>query len=104
MRLFETTAKLLKGPVTDEMLAEVRGLNWTGEKSIDTIKDVAVEIDNMDFRKLFKTSELNTRNSQFFILISNCFKNWLFRNSGLLGLETIRDLDKLFDTDFFTSI
>lgn len=63
LNLFETTAKNLRGPVTSDMLAEVRGLNWNGEKDIDHIKDVAVEIDNMDFKKLFKMGQLNTRNS-----------------------------------------
>ena len=104
LNLFETTVKNLRGPVTSDMLAEVRGLNWNGEKDIDHIKDVAVEIDNMDFKKLFKMGQLNTRNSQFFTLMSNCFKNWLFHNSGLQGMETLANIDKLLDPHFFMII
>lgn len=102
--MFKQTVRRLKGPITDEILTEVRGLNFTREKNIDTVTSIAAEIGDFDFLKLFKRNILTSRNAEFFRLMSNCFKNWLFRNSGLNGLETFSDISKLLDPDFFMTI
>lgn len=101
LNLFKQTARRLKGSITDDMLTEVRGLNFTGEKNIDTVSSMAAEIGDFDFCKLFKMNIPSSRNAEFLRLMSNCFKNWLFRNSGLNGLETFSDISKLLDPDFF---
>ena len=101
LHLFKTNTRKLRGSVTHDMTLYVRGLTWTGEKAIDTVADMANEIGEFDFKKLFKIDILSPRNNQFFRLMCNCYKNWLFRNSGYNGIENFSDISKLFDTDFF---
>ena len=101
LHMFKQTVRRLNGPITDVMLTEVRGLNFTGEKNIDTVTSMATEIGDFDFSKLFKMNILSTKNAEFFRLMCNCYKNWLFRNSGLNGLQTFSDISKLLDPDFF---
>ena len=101
LQLFKRETDKLRGTVTHEKTMMVRGLTWTGEKTIDTVADMANEIGQFDFSKLLKIENLSPRNVQFFKLMCNCFKNWMFRNAGFNGLESFSDIGRLFDTDFF---
>ena len=99
--LYKRECEKLRGTITHEKSMIVKGLTWTGEKGIDTMADMANEIGEYDLRKLFKVNNLSSRNQQFFKLMANCFKNWLFTNSGFNGLDNFSDIGRLLDTDFF---
>ena len=98
---FKRDCEKLRGEITHEKTELVKGFTWTGEKVIDTVASMATEIGDYDLRKLFKLDILSPRNQQFFKLIANCFKNWLFVNSGFNGMENFSDISRLLDTDFF---
>ena len=87
LHMFKNMTRRFRGSVTDAMTLEIRGLTWTGEKTIDTVADMANEIGQFDFTKLFKMIVLGPRQNKFFRLMINCFKNWLFRNAGYNGME-----------------
>lgn len=98
---FRRDCEKLRGEVTHEKSELVRGFNWTGEKVIDTMASFASEIGDYDLKKLFKLDNLSPNNQQFFKLMANCFKNWLFVNSGFNGMENFSDISRLLDSDFF---